>query len=163
MCNSWLVIVRAALAGSDPSVQMQILAGHRPLPNPEWEFEAKLIWLCRLMKFVLLLFLFTCISEPFELHSQPVLLLHMRIAVQTHCWRLCSTAQPPVKRMFWPLCNCDRLFLLPAEPLWTLHDFHSCCLMCFYSLSHESCRNVLLFGLVFDVSVFFKVTIWARK
>lgn len=57
--------------------------------------------------------------------SQPVLPLRMRIVFQTHCGRLWSTAQPPVK-------GCPDLrataitFYLPAEPLWTLHDFHSC-------------------------------------
>lgn len=48
-------------------------------------------------------------SEPFELHSQPVLLLHIRIVVQTHWGRLCSTEQTPVKRMSWPPCNCDHV------------------------------------------------------
>lgn len=48
---------------------------------------------------------FICISERSELLPQPILLLHMRIVVQTHCGRLCSTAQ----RMFWPPCNCDHI------------------------------------------------------
>lgn len=132
----------------DPSVQIQTLAG-KPSTPESWkkEFEAKLIWHCCFMKCDCIFFiLFTRMLQPFELRSQPVPLLHVRIAVQTHFGGLCSTAQPPVKKK-----GCSDLrataitFHLPAQPLRTLHDFRSCCLVCFYSLSHESCRDVLLF------------------
>lgn len=142
----------------------------RPDPDSGWktlhsrilekEFEAKLIWHCCFMKSdCIFFFLFTRMLQPFELRSQPVPLLHMRIAVQTHFGGLCSTAQPPVKKGCSDLRATAITFHLPAQPLRTLHDFRSCCLVCFYSLSHESCRDVLLFGPVFHVSVFLKGTI----
>lgn len=117
----------------DPSIQTQILVDC-PLPRPEREFNAKLIWFFCLTRcdfiLVLFLFLFTCTSAPLKLHYQPVLLLQMRTAVWTHCERLCPTAQPPIQRMLWPLCNCD-LVSSPCRsslntswlPLMMLHVF----------------------------------------
>lgn len=148
----------------------------RPDPDSGWktlrsrilekEFEAKLIWHCCFVKCDCIFFiLFTRMLQPFELRSQPVPLPRVRIAVQTHFGGLCSAAQPPVKKKK----GCSDLrataitFHLPAQPLRTLHDFRSCCLVCFYSLSHESCRDVLLFGPVFHVSVFLKGTIGDGK